>query len=418
MALAIIAAEWAKKNGGKITALTVDHGIRKEAANEAKQVKKWLSAKKIEHFTLTYKGQKPKANIQDEARKIRYNLMLEWCRDNGVIHLLVAHHAQDQAETFLLRVERGSGVDGLAAMAKISSRNGIRILRPLLDIKPEEIRKYLKNIGQNWIEDPTNQNMHYKRNKIRKTLDSLKTINHQPSTINHICETAENMARARIALEEITAQKMVECVDIFPAGYCLIKPEEFLSLTEEIALRILSATLATISGNEYKPRFEDLLRLMAAIKNSGFSGATLWGCRIYSIKNKMMGGVIAVTRELNSVSPGIMVNPQESLMWDSRFMVKTNSKLLVAALGKEIATRLLKEHPELFKLNMPKPVLYTLPAFFAINHKTSTINSIENLVSIPHIGYVGKSSKKIETNCIFRPAKPLAGAAFGCYAQG
>jgi len=120
LALALLAADWAAAQGGKAVALTVDHGLRPEAAAEARQVRRWLADCGISHFILAWRGPRSGADVQAAARAARYRLMGEWCARRGILHLLLAHHRDDQAETVLLRLARGSGLEGLAAMAPVS----------------------------------------------------------------------------------------------------------------------------------------------------------------------------------------------------------------------------------------------------------------------------------------------------------
>lgn len=134
LALTLLADEWARSRGGAVLALTVDHGLRPEAADEARMVGRWLAARGIAHAILHYRGERPVANIQARARALRYRLLLDRCRAEGVVHLLIAHHREDQSETVLLRLGRGSGVSGLAAMRPIMEMPEARILRPLLSI--------------------------------------------------------------------------------------------------------------------------------------------------------------------------------------------------------------------------------------------------------------------------------------------
>ncbi|MEK9646358.1 MAG: tRNA lysidine(34) synthetase TilS, partial [Alphaproteobacteria bacterium] len=139
MALLLLAAAWAADRSGRVTALTVDHGLRAEAAAEAAEVARRCRARGIACETMRWDGDKPATGIQEAARSARYDLMTGWCRDRAVAHLLVAHHAGDQAETFLYRMGRGSGADGLAGMPAAVVRAGVRLLRPLLDVAPERL---------------------------------------------------------------------------------------------------------------------------------------------------------------------------------------------------------------------------------------------------------------------------------------
>ncbi len=135
LALALLADRWARAAGGHIVALTVDHRLRPESGAEAAQVEAWLGARAIAHRRLDWRDARAGSDLQARARAARYALLQDWCAVAGVLHLLLAHHQDDQAETFLLRLGRGSGVDGLGAMAPVSYARACRLLRPLLDIR-------------------------------------------------------------------------------------------------------------------------------------------------------------------------------------------------------------------------------------------------------------------------------------------
>ena len=128
MALAILANRWARQRRGKIVALTVDHGLRAGSRAEAKEAHRQLTSRGIDCMLLVWRGNKPKSGVQAAARDARYRLMAQWCRRHSVLHLLVAHHREDQAETILHRLARTSGVDGLAGMAAVHELPDIRLL--------------------------------------------------------------------------------------------------------------------------------------------------------------------------------------------------------------------------------------------------------------------------------------------------
>ena len=138
LALCLFADRWVRARGGRLVALTVDHGLRPGSRQECATLARWLGGRGIEHDILTWKGAKPAAGIQAAAREARYSLLHEACRERGILHLLLAHHAADQAETVLLRAGAGSGFDGLAAMPAVSGLEAPRRLRPLLGEKGPE----------------------------------------------------------------------------------------------------------------------------------------------------------------------------------------------------------------------------------------------------------------------------------------
>ncbi|WP_119423020.1 tRNA lysidine(34) synthetase TilS, partial [Desertibaculum subflavum] len=183
LALVLLAQGWTAAQGGRLLALTVDHGLRPEAAREALQVKRWLAARGVAHRTLRWRGPKPKANLAAAAREARYALLFAACRRARFRALAVAHHREDQAETFLLRLGRGSGVDGLAAMAPVSERDGIALLRPLLDMPRDRLRAALAAAGQDWIEDPGNADPARARTAVRALLPALAAAGLPPVRI-------------------------------------------------------------------------------------------------------------------------------------------------------------------------------------------------------------------------------------------
>ena len=176
MALCLLAGQWARSNGIILKAVTVDHGLRPDSAEEARSVGRWLTNYGIDHQILTWMDEKPETGIQAAARKARYRLMADWCESNGIQHLLVAHHLEDQVETFLMRLARGSGIDGLACMTSSTPLQAINLLRPLLTVPKSELTDFLNGQNQDWIEDPSNQNPAYARTQIRGLAADLEQV--------------------------------------------------------------------------------------------------------------------------------------------------------------------------------------------------------------------------------------------------
>ena len=173
LALTLLASRWAKSRGGRVIGLTVDHGLRRASAEEARQTGLWLKNHGIEHHRLTWTGPKPTTGLQQRARTARYDLLAGWCRQAGILHLLTAHHRQDQAETLALRKARQSGANGLAGMAAIRELQGLRLLRPFLDVDKNRLTATLGQLGQRWIDDPSNRHLDFTRNRLRH--DGLDT---------------------------------------------------------------------------------------------------------------------------------------------------------------------------------------------------------------------------------------------------
>jgi tRNA(Ile)-lysidine synthase len=286
----------------------VDHGLRKESAKEAKQVGVWLKKQGIAHIVLSWKGRKPKRNIQEAARKARYLLMTQYCKQHGITHLLVAHHLEDQAETFLLRLARGSGVDGLSAMSALTTMYDVTLARPLLGLSKAQLLDYLGKRKQAYVNDPSNENPAFERVKIRKLLPVLAEVGLTPE---RLARTASTMARARAHLEEETGKFLNRSCKIFQEGYARL---EHIGISEEIALRALATLIMIIGGNDVKTRLNDLERLYVALKDPAFKGATLGGCVFTRHK-----GATLIYRELKGVAKPVAVKPGAPVLWDNRF---------------------------------------------------------------------------------------------------
>ncbi|MDG1438303.1 MAG: tRNA lysidine(34) synthetase TilS, partial [Emcibacteraceae bacterium] len=267
MALVLLLASWCEKNQITLHGLTVDHGLRVASHDEALQVGDWLSDLNASHHVLKWHGDKPTANIQSEARKARYQLMGDWCVTQGVRHLFLAHHMDDQAETFLMRLLRGSGVDGLVAMERVAALPilglDIQIARPLLNVPKERLLQTLKGFGQEWISDPSNKNEDFTRVKVRNLLaqSDIDGLNSEK-----LSNTAQKMGRVRSLLNDLTSQAAADFVTFDALGYAVLDGNFLEKLHEEIALRLLAAILKRVSGGFYVPRYEKLLSFYKTLK--------------------------------------------------------------------------------------------------------------------------------------------------------
>lgn len=172
LALAILADRWARARGGTAWALTVDHGLRPESAAESEIVGGWLAARRIPHAVLSWEGAKPATGIQEAARTARYRLLTAWCAARGCLHLLLAHHREDQAETFLIRRRAGSGMDGLAGMAAVRELPHVRLVRPLLAVAKTRLVALLGAEGQDFLRDPSNANPIFERSRLRLAISA------------------------------------------------------------------------------------------------------------------------------------------------------------------------------------------------------------------------------------------------------
>jgi len=317
MALLLLTAAWAAARRGRVAALTVDHGLRPESALEAGQVARWAEGRGIAHRTLPWAGLKPSRNIEAAARAARYRLLEEWCAGAGIFHLLVAHHEDDQAETFLLRLARGSGLDGLAAIAPLVERPGCRLLRPLLSLQKARLVATLEAHGQAWLEDGSNRSDRFARVRLRAARALLAR---EGLGAARLAATARRLARARQALELPLARLLAEAAIPDPAGFIRLDPGPLLRAAPELALRALAAVLMAVGGADYPPRLERLERLAAEITGGLQRGRTLGGCRIVPDH-----GAFVVCREAGAMAAAVAARPGSTISWDGRFRLSLDA---------------------------------------------------------------------------------------------
>jgi len=254
MALALLAQE----AGLNIVALTVDHALRPESAAEARWVAGEMTKHGIAHLILSYRGKIPKRNIEAAAREYRYKLLLDYCKEHDIGTLLVGHNADEQAETFLLNLTRGSGLRGLCSMRVQSLKNGVEIIRPLLDLRKKDLQAYLNSRGQKWVEDPSNADETYKRVKIRKLADTLEELG---LSRERLLGTIKNLQYADEALSYYTDRAIENLVISKDGRHIVLSARELASLPRTIALAALSAI---ISPDEHI-RGESLVRVLKAM---------------------------------------------------------------------------------------------------------------------------------------------------------
>jgi tRNA(Ile)-lysidine synthase len=303
VALMLLLAEWAKAGRrAPPVVLVVDHGLRKGSSADARKAAAWARKAGLKTHLLSWKGAKPRAGIEAEARRARYRLMGVWCRAHGIAFLYLAHTLEDQAETFLLRLARGSGLDGLSAMRAaapypLPGFDGLTLVRPLLDTSRSQLRTLLTARGHPWLDDPMNEDPRFARVRFRRAAAGLAELGLLPARLT---AAAKHMARARAALEEATETWLGTGCRI-EAGRVLVDGRALARSPEEIGLRALAQLLGSVSGQAYRPRFERLERLFTAIRVGEFSAArTLHGCRIAMAagRDAIFGpGTLTIVRE-------------------------------------------------------------------------------------------------------------------------
>jgi tRNA(Ile)-lysidine synthase len=285
VALMLLLADWARQTGEPGPAvLSVDHGLQPGSAAQAAAVVERARHHGLKAEVLVWRGSKPASDIEAAAREARYRLLGEWCSAQGLGALYVAHTIDDQAETFLLRLARGSGVDGLSAMSPIApipagKHRDVVVVRPLLKVSRSFLRCYLEARAERWLEDPMNADSRFARVRMRAAWPALEAAGVSSA---RVADAARHLARARSALDRTTAELLTRIAHVAPAS-AVVDRFALASAPEEIGLRALAHLLMHISGRVYRPRFASLETLFCTIRNGELgSGRTLHGCCVYS----------------------------------------------------------------------------------------------------------------------------------------
>jgi len=295
IALMWLAARWrrALKQGPRLIAVTVDHGLRPEAAREARDVKRLAGTLELPHRTLRWTGTKPNTGLPAAAREARYRLLTRVARTSGATHILTAHTRDDQAETLLMRMLRGSGIAGLAAMARETDRDGMRLARPLLDVSKSQLIATLKKAGIGFADDPTNRDTAFTRPRLRGLMPALAD---EGGDSRNLARLASRLARANAAIEVLAdgAERYLALRGCDPArgGYAAAA---FLALPEEIRLRLLKRAIDHF-GYEGPAELGKVETLLMALDQAGLAGEG-------KLRSTLAGALISLDKGRIRVEP-------------------------------------------------------------------------------------------------------------------
>ena len=264
IALMWLAARWrgALARGPRLIAVTVDHGLRTEAAREARDVKRLARTLDLPHRTLRWHGTKPKTGLPAASREMRYRLLAQAARQTGATHILTAHTRDDQAETVLMRLLRGSGIAGLAAMARQSERDGVRLARPFLNVSKAQLVATLEKAKIAFADDPTNRDASFTRPRLRALMPALAA---EGGDARNLARLASRLARANAAVEVL-----VDGAERYLAlrGGETPRPgfdaKAFAGMPEEIRLRLLLRAINRV-GHEGPAELGKVEALLAAL---------------------------------------------------------------------------------------------------------------------------------------------------------
>jgi tRNA(Ile)-lysidine synthase len=313
IALMWLAARWRStlSRGPRLVAVTVDHGLRAEAAREARQVKRLARALKLQHRTMRWTGAKPGSGLPAAARAARYRLLANAAQESGATHILTAHTRDDQAETLLMRLFRGSGIAGLAAMAPQSERDGVRLARPFLNIPKSQLVATLQKARIAFADDPTNRDMNFTRPRIRAVMPLLAA---EGGDARNLARLASRLGRANVAIEVLVdgAERYLALRDrqaaslkaraVLSGETAVGKTFEaaaFAAMPEEIRLRLLLRAIDRV-GHEGPAELGKVEALLSVLDHA--QAKTHFGHRP-RLKQTLAGALVTLSGDRISILP-------------------------------------------------------------------------------------------------------------------
>ncbi len=380
MALLLLVDRWRrarlqqKRHAPDLTIFSIDHGLRPAAMEECQFVLDKAKALGYDAHILQWEGEVPSTRIQEMAREIRYQLLAGACHLRNIKTVMTAHHLDDQAETVLMRLARGSGVDGLCAMAVQSRRYGLRLLRPLLEFEKAQLLALLKENDWDYITDPSNKDPRFERVRLRERSAELKKLG---LTARMIGLSARRLRRAKTALKETSDEFLTRHAFISDYGTARIDQLALFDAPDEIAIRALSKVLRVCGGSQDVPNMARLETLIGRLKGDFSTNRTLAGCRLIA-----KGDYWLVAREVGRITElEKTIVPGGCMFWDNRYIVcadkKASAKIFAAPLGESRELKDLVE--ECLLKNFPKDALPSL----------LTLRSKGKIIAVPAFDFWG-----------------------------
>jgi tRNA(Ile)-lysidine synthase len=358
LALLHLSVEFARRHGLAMpVVLTVDHDLRPGSGAEAATVARIAEKLELPHAILTWRHGPVRTGLQAIAREARYDLMTAYCNAHNIPALVTAHHLDDQAETFLMRLKRGSGLDGLAAIPKEGNWAGLTLLRPLLDVPKARLIATAEAAGLAAVSDPSNSDPRFERVRLRGAMAMLSEFGLTPEAI---ALSARRLRRARSALEATVDAFLNAHSERSPAGYASVSMPALLSVPEDVGLRALGRLVAAVGGLNRPVRLAKLEALFEGLGAREIRTQTSGRCQVVPV-----GDRLAVFREHRTSSlPTVQLQPGQRLLWDNRFRIDLGDgepePVTVEALGKARAGTM--EHDQGGLPGVPQLAACTVPA--------------------------------------------------------
>ncbi|MFN8703245.1 MAG: tRNA lysidine(34) synthetase TilS [Rhodospirillales bacterium] len=386
-ALLSLADRFARAHGGRVVALHVDHGLRTESAVQAHELAARAAALGFAFEALVWTGPKPAHGVPQAARAARRDLLVAACRRLGAIHLLLAHHADDQRETVAMRAARKSGPLGLAGMSAIVADRGVRILRPLLGCAHEDLLALCRARGLAWLEDPTNRDPRYTRARLRLA--------------GSLPEFSDAASRTRLQHERDLARLAARSAAVAPGGFVWLDRAALREADAALTQAVLARAILCIGGDDYAPAPTALAAVWEELATAapGRSGRTLGHCRLRIEPD----GRLLVAREPRACQASLPLEPGKTVFWDGRFSAAcTAAGLEIGALGAHGWAQLPRKLRAAAAKSVPAAARSCLPA----------LRDLDGVLAVPHLSY-GREGHRLDTVAVrFWPRHALCGPAF------
>lgn len=373
-ALLHLTDRWARSRNRRLLVLTVDHGLRAEAAEEASSVAALTRALGHAHRIIRWQGAKPATGLQAAARDARLTLLTSACHAAGAGVLLLAHHREDQAETVLHRIDRDTGPEGLAGMAPESWRDGVRLIRPFLAVSKDRLVATCRAAGLGYADDPSNADPRFSRVQLRRMRADLDAVG---LTVDRLTRLAAALGTARQWMEvEVRAWLSAHGV-VHGCGTMRFDRAALVETPETFAAAVLRGALRIAGGGGYPPRTAALSELIGwASSSPAGSRRTLGGCLV-----EIDGDSLVVLRELAACAPDRTIEAGGAACWDGRFLIRngTAHAVRIGACGPEGWRRIKRLGaaaslpPELAAL--PHPARLAWPI----------VTDLDGVVALPHL---------------------------------
>jgi tRNA(Ile)-lysidine synthase len=334
LALLLLARLWLNLGGRRpaVHVLTVDHRLHPRSAEDVEFVVAMAGAQGFGASILVRAGSPPLTGIEAAARAARYRLLIDAAKEIGASHIVLAHHRDDQAETFLMRLAGGSGIHGLAAMRRLSEREGLFLFRPFLDIPKARLARVVREAGIPAVDDAANRDPRFLRTKLRAMMPELVRVGLGPERLTEI---ARRMAGVAEAIDAQASALLGEAVTVDEFAVAQLASRRYGDAPEEVRRRALTRLLQAIGGGTYPPRGERLASLDGAV---GEGGDTAFRRTLAGVVAERAGGAVFFYREIGRAGlPVIPVRGAFAGSWDHRFHLQVrhtiDTSLEIGSLG-------------------------------------------------------------------------------------